>query len=384
MSPTTAAQESNGVEAASVVASPAEPVPQQVPPPDVTPGRYLRGLLAATAALLLVVLAVYLLQRFAIILQPLFIACFLLYLLVPIHRWFQRQGLPRSMAALMLLGTLLTLLIGAGYLVYGALYSLSSQQLGVYETRLDTLGAHLLTRLGFEEAAGHFQIRKLLFSEEGLNLPLREALMSASGTFFAFLTGTLVVLLYMVFIWLEWAHLANRLEVALGAERGREVAALVDRINHSISRYLGVLTLLCLMQGCVAMLVLGLLGVDLFLLWGILIFLLCYVPYLGPFVAIGTPILVTFVQYPDEPWRGLVALVVLVSVNQVTDNVINPRVTGHRLGISPLMVLLALSFWGALWGVVGMILAVPLTVTVKLILESIDATRPLAVLMSDR
>jgi predicted PurR-regulated permease PerM len=136
--------------------------------------------------------------------------------------------------------------------------------------------------------------------------------------------------------------------------------------------------------GCVAIVVLGLLRVDLFVLWGLLIFLFCYIPYLGPFVSIGTPILLTFVQYPDQPWRGFVALVVLVTVNQITDNVINPRLTGHRLGISPLLVLLALAFWGSLWGIVGMILAVPLTVTVKIILERIDGTRPIVVLMSDR
>jgi predicted PurR-regulated permease PerM len=97
-------------------------------------------------------------------------------------------------------------------------------------------------------------------------------------------------------------------------------------------------------------------------------------------VAVSLPILPSFLQYAEEPWKPLLIALLLLLIQRVVDNFIEPRLTGHKLGLSPLIVLLSLAFWGWLWGVVGMILAVPLTVIGKIILKN---TRPLARLMSN-
>jgi predicted PurR-regulated permease PerM len=370
-------------EAASVLASPAEPTPAPVEPPSVEPSFYFRGLTAVTSVVLLVVLLIYLLDRCAFLLKPLLIACLLSFLISPLERWFARQGLPRWPAALLLLVTSLTLMVGLGALAYSGLNALDVDRLGEYERQLDRQGQRLLARAGFEEQAEEFRVRQLLFSEQGLNIRLRDTLASLTGTFFSFVTTSVIVALYLIFLWLERADLPRRIDAALGPDRGAAIREVASQINHSVSRYLGVLTLLCLSQAVVAAVTLGLLGVDFFALWAVLIFLLCFIPYFGPFVSISLPVLLTFMEYPDQPWRGVVALVVLVSVNQTCDNFLNPRLNGERLGVSPLLILVAITFWGWMWGVVGMILAVPLTVTIKLILERIDATRPIATLMSN-
>ncbi len=382
-----ATQQANGpapMETTSVLASPAEPTPAQAEPPRVEGSTYLRGLSSATHVLLFVALLVYLLSYCAFILQPLLIACFLGYVLGPVERWFRRQGLPRSITAVFMLVLTLSLVVGVGYLAYSGLNALDVKRLGEYEDQLDQSAQRLLAALGLDGYAQNFHVRELLFSEKGLNLQLRDTLASLTGTFFSFVTVGVIVVLYTVFLWLEWNDLPGRIDQAFGPERGAAIREVMGRINETITRYLGVLTLLCLMQGVIAAATLGLLRVDFFLLWGVLIFLFCFIPYFGPFISISVPVLVTFMQYPDQPWRGIVALVVLVTVNQVTDNIINPRLNGWKLGVSPLLMLLALSFWGWLWGVVGLVLAVPLTVSIKIVLERIDSTRPLAVLMSDR
>jgi len=194
--------------------------------------------------------------------------------------------------------------------------------------------------------------------------------------------ASVVVVLYMIFLWLEGSDLPGRVERAFGADRAATIRDVTLQINETVSRYIGVLTLLCGAQAVVAAVTLGLLGTDFFVLWAVLIFLLCFIPYFGPFISISLPVLVTFMQFPDDPWRGIVALVVLVTVNQFCDNFLNPRMNGHRLGVSPLLILVSLSFWGWLWGVVGLILAVPMTVLIKIVLERIEATRPIAILMS--
>ena len=101
-------------------------------------------------------------------------------------------------------------------------------------------------------------------------------------------------------------------------------------------------------------------------------------------MAVSLPIVLSFLQYAEEPWKPLlITLLLLLLVQRVVDNFIEPRLTGHKLGLSPLLVLLSLAFWGWLWGVVGMILAVPLTVIVKIVLENIPETKPLATLISN-
>jgi predicted PurR-regulated permease PerM len=388
---TAPAQQPNGVPAdpavtdtTSVLASPAEPKPAPVEPPSVESGYYVRGLTNATYGLLFLALLIYLMGRCAFILQPILVACFLGYVLAPVQRWFRSQGLPRLPTALLMLFVVLTLLVGLGFLLFSGVGALDVDRLAQYEAQLDRAGQRLLADAGYQDYARQFHVRELLFSEQGLHIQLRDTLASLTATLFNFVTVSVVVVLYMLFLWLEWSALPGRVEQAFGPERGAYLRDLGGRINDAIARYLGILTLLCLLQGTAAMLTLGLLGTDFFVLWGVLFFLFCYIPYFGPFIAVSLPVLMTFMQYPNQPWRGLVALVVLGTVNQLCDNVINPRLNGHRLGISPLLMLAALSFWGWMWGVVGLILAVPLTVSIKIILERIDSTRPIAILMSDR
>ncbi len=120
-------------------------------------------------------------------------------------------------------------------------------------------------------------------------------------------------------------------------------------------------------------------GVDFPLLWGMLAFLLNYVPTLGSIIAAVPPVLLAIVQL--GPGHALATALVFVGVNVVLGNFVEPHFMGRRLGLSTLVVFLSLVFWGWVWGPVGMLLSVPLTMIVKIMLENTEDLRWVAVLL---
>ncbi len=116
-------------------------------------------------------------------------------------------------------------------------------------------------------------------------------------------------------------------------------------------------------------------------LWGILTFFANFVPYIGSMFAVALPILMAYVQF-DSLILPITLLIILTTGQMVVGYLIEPRMIGRKLGVSPLMILLSLAFWGLLWGVPGMVLSAPLIVTVKIVLENIEQTRPIAMMMS--
>jgi predicted PurR-regulated permease PerM len=151
------------------------------------------------------------------------------------------------------------------------------------------------------------------------------------------------------------------------------------KFTAEIRRYLALKTWICLGTGVAATILLTAAGVDNPFLWGSLTFLLNYIPTIGSFIAAIPPILLAWVQY--GPTRAIVVLIGYVVINAAIGNFIEPRVMGKGLGLSTLVVFISLIFWGWVFGPVGMILSVPLTMMLKIALESREDTRWVAVLL---
>ena len=134
-----------------------------------------------------------------------------------------------------------------------------------------------------------------------------------------------------------------------------------------------------LLNGVVSGLWLWLMGVDFALFWGVLIFLLNYVPNIGSVIAAIPPTLLAFVQL-GFPWAAFVVAGLTV-IDQVIGNYLDPRLMGRTLNVSSLIVLLSVIFWSWIWGIVGALLAVPLTVTIILTCAHVPALQPIAVLL---
>jgi predicted PurR-regulated permease PerM len=350
----------------------------------IDPSQFQRQLTVATLGLLLAVLLGFVLYVCASILQPLFIASLLVYLILPMHQRLVSWRVPSPVAYLLIVVCVLGLFWGIGEMAYRNFAELSGEGLAEYEKRLDDLARKALGGLPFEiPNLDKWRVRDLVTFDTGPDPRIRNVFRAAVGNFLEFLTATFVVLIYLIFLIAERVSLPGRIARAFGETRTKEIMTVVEAINRSIHDYIALKTFVSFLQGFLSFVVLAAFGVEFAVMWGVLIFLFNFIPYIGSLVAVSLPILLSFLQYAEEPWKPLLITLLLLLIQRIVDNFIEPRLTGQKLGLSPLIVLLSLAFWGWLWGVVGMILAVPLTVIGKIILENIRETRPLATLISN-
>ncbi len=218
------------------------------------------------------------------------------------------------------------------------------------------------------------------FLDEGDKvMDLAVEMLSGFGTV---ISTSVTVLFFLIFIILEASFLPGRIERAWPGKAFDKVNIVRHQIEESVNTYIIVKTGCGLGTAAIAGLIMWYFGVDLWFVWAILTFILNYVPYIGSLIATVPPILVGFVILTPFP---LLMLVVLLLLNQqIWGNVIETKWAGKALDLSPVILLIvtAFSFW--LWGIIGMILSVPFIVIIKIVLENIEATRPLAILLSER
>lgn len=301
---------------------------------------------------------------------PLVLAVLLTYVLGPlVDLLIRRLKVPRSLA----IG--LALLIGTALLlVLGGLVSSSVQQLSAnadaYEQRIgdiqrEVIGA--LTNLGIEMDSGSIEQKV-----EGL--PLSDWLSAVANSLVTTLSNTVLVLIFAVYM------LQGSAASAMGGSPGGMRSEIVGRIQRYITLKIG----LSAATGVAVWLLLLVLGVDLALVFGVLAFVLNFIPSVGSIIATLLPIPVVLLD-PDFSATTLVLAILLPGgVQMAVGNVLEPKLMGEQLELHPITILAALTFWGMLWGIPGMLLAVPLTAALRIIFDSLELTRPVANVMAGR
>ncbi|MBU2892586.1 AI-2E family transporter [Colwellia sp. D2M02] len=188
-----------------------------------------------------------------------------------------------------------------------------------------------------------------------------------------------LIILTVVFMLFEASSFPNKIHFALDDPQMR--LKQIERFLSSVNNYIAIKTLVSIATGCIVSSMLWAFGLDFFLLWGVLAFLLNYIPNIGSIIAAVPAVTLAILQL-GIPEAGLIGLGYIM-INMVMGNIIEPRYLGKGLGLSTLVVFLSLIFWGWLLGTVGMLLSVPLTMILKIGLENSPEGRWLAVLLSD-
>ena len=155
----------------------------------------------------------------------------------------------------------------------------------------------------------------------------------------------------------------------------------MSSVSYEISSYLGTLTLISLGTGICTWAALEVIGVELAIGWGVLTFILNYIPTVGSIIATGPPVMMAMLQFSPGYVQPIVVLLSLSAIQITIGNVITPKVVGDRLGLSPVVILLSLLLWGTIWGIPGAILSVPIASIMKIVCESFTSLRPISVMM---
>ena len=195
------------------------------------------------------------------------------------------------------------------------------------------------------------------------------------------LGNALMIFFYVLFLVIEQSNFSKKLKLIFKGEQLREVGELLNDIEHSITQYIGLKTLISLMTGVISYFVLLAFGIKSAFFWAFLIFVLNYIPYVGSLIAVLLPFFFSLIQY-GEFTTPLIMLLILEAIQIVIGNFIEPLIMGDSLNISPIVTLISLTFWGYLWGITGMFISVPLTVMLIIVLAKIPKTRSLAILLS--
>lgn len=202
-------------------------------------------------------------------------------------------------------------------------------------------------------------------------------------TFTSLAADSVLIFIYVGFLLYEQGNFDSKMSALIANEdQERRTRRLITRIREDIQKYISIKTLISAMTGVVCYVILRVLGVDFPEIWAILIFLLNFIPTVGSIIATVFPTLIALAQSPDGYYPALLVLICVGTVQLVFGNILEPRLMGTSLNLSPVVIVFNLALWGYIWGVAGMFLCVPFLIITTIVLSHFPKTRPIAILLS--
>jgi len=326
--------------------------------------------LLVTAALFIVLAGV---KTATNILVPFLLSSFIAIICNPLIVKAEKYKIPKGIAIIFVIVMLVIIVLSLAGLVGKSLTELSAS-MPEYREQLKVQLAWVIDKL----ASFNIVLSTSLVTEHvdpAAAMGLAADMLSGLGNVMANLFLIIITVVFMLF---EAPSLSQKLHLALDDPQMR--LRQIDRFLSSVNNYLAIKTLVSIATGATVSIMLWCFGLDFPLLWGVLAFLLNYIPNIGSIIA-AVPAMSLAILQLGAAEAGFIGLGYLV-INTVMGNVVEPRYLGRGLGLSTLVVFLSLIFWGWLLGTVGMLLSVPLTMVIKIAFESSQEGRWLAVMLS--
>jgi AI-2 transport protein TqsA len=306
------------------------------------------------------------------IIAPCMLALFISIICAQPITWLEKKKIPKWLALIIVILGLILLFSGFSIFIGGTLASFSSN-VSQYESTLKTIIISVIQYLNEhginisqDQVSNFIQPAKILEFTAGA---LNEIFKMAGSTFLIFLI--------IFFILTELRSFPIKAK-AITSVSGKSITYFSDIIQN-IRHYLWIKTLFCLLTGIIVYVALLIIGIKYALLWALIAFLMEYIPNIGSLIATIPTVLFALVQ--EGIGGALWTLGAFIVIHNILGNFVEPRIMGKGLGLSTLVVFLSLIIWGFILGPVGMFLSVPITMTIKIIMEHNEKTRWIAILL---
>ncbi len=336
------------------------------------------GILAYAGGLGIIVLTVYIMVVGRDLIVPFLISVVIWYLINTLADYYHKVKLgsvriPKSIcfvAALVTMGISLYLLVD---MISNNIANVRAAA-PLYQENLLKLSDRLYTALGIENQPNLTQLIG--------QINLRPFISNIAGTMAGIAGNAGLILIYVLFIFLEQASFKTKLRALMnGSKYEGTIEEIISTVSVKIETYVAVKTFVSLLTGGACYVVLILNDVDYASFWAFIIFLLNYIPTVGSMLAVLFPALLSLVQFPTfTPFLIIITSLGLIQFS--IGNILEPRLMGNSLNLSPLVVMLSLAIWGSIWGIAGMFLSVPFTAILMITFSEFPKTRPIAIILS--
>lgn len=306
---------------------------------------------------------------------PLVISLFLFLLFNPFLNRLEKLKVPRWLGVVIAMLLLLVIFLFAGWFFFFTIDRLV-QRLPMYIRRFTIIDAWVAEKLELD--AGTSFLSYLNFDWQGIIL---SSLSSVSGKAINIISMASLIYIFVLFLLMERQSLIPKLKIAAPGGKGMRVAVLFERVNRQISKYLLLKALISLATGILFYLASLATGLDFAIMWGVLAFILNFIPSVGSIIITVMTIVMALLQFFPN-WANIIYVAVLmISIQTVLGNILDPRIQGVQLNLSPFVILVSLSVWGFIWGVAGMFLAVPITSVLQIVCANVQSLKPIAVMI---
>ncbi len=335
------------------------------------------GIIAIPAAIAVVVVVGILLHFISDAFLTFVAALFLANIFMPLVERMRKRKIPVVFSILLVLGLVGAVLFGVVVIAVTTVGSVV-EVIPKYQLKWDHVFLPWIMDL-----AGHISpdLRQQAADFKFSSIIPPEKIVAALSSITSLISSFTLILLFMLFIVASHGQFRTKIERAFPPSGSFHLKKILENIEARVRTYLVTTLVINTVAGVAMTVVLLIFGVDLALLWGMLTFLLMFIPSIGSIFAITMPLLVAFLQFDTLLTPIILSVIVIVS-QLLIGSYIAPRVMGSSLNLSPLLILISIIFWGWVWGPLGMILAVPITSAITIIYEHIPPLYPLAVLMS--
>lgn len=330
---------------------------------------------------IVLVLSVIILKELRSIFIPLFMALLLYFFFNGAVKKLLKMKVPQVFVLLFLLIFIFIVFYLFGVLIYSGVSSFIDK-FPEYSAKFTEMASSILEKLKLPldmETVKNIDAKDL---KDALDISQVTSIVSSTfGDIGSFFGNLVMVLLFLMFMLAGRRALTGRINKAFDEEKADQIKYIINSIENQVQHYLLIKTFVSFLTAVIGGVILIVAGFDFAIFSALLIFVLNFIPNFGSVIATLFPITVGLLQY------GISVKVILVAAGlMITQffigNVVEPKITGKSLNLSPIVILISLIFWGYVWGIVGMMMAVPLTSAIKIIFQHIEVLKPIAELIS--